>query len=376
MKILHVVSAATMTGPADPALELAVSQAELLGHDVHFAYDRVRKGNMADKVAGTGLPVVDTLSLCTKGGLWRALRDRRTLARLADEYDVIHAHASHDHGLVALARGHARVVRSIHHPRGAQRRAFQHVAYDRTDGFVMVARAHRDLLVASYPSIPPERIAVAGGAVDLRRFHPGLCRATLRDEFDIPSDAFVVGMCARFQRGRGQDLLLEAFVRARAAEGLRRPLWLVFIGKGETRREIEPMIKALGVGDRTRVYGFRDGDLPEALASCDATVLLQEGNDAGCRAVLQSLACGVPVIGARYAAVEDALEQGGGLLIDPGDASALEAAIVRLAQLDEAQIAAVRSEARSRATAQHGPAIRAARVDALYRRLMEQPRAR
>jgi hypothetical protein len=46
VRILHLVSSSTMTGPADPALNLARAQRALLGHDARLACDRRRDGNI------------------------------------------------------------------------------------------------------------------------------------------------------------------------------------------------------------------------------------------------------------------------------------------------------------------------------------------
>nr|ADI21498.1 glycosyltransferase [uncultured myxobacterium HF0070_11L13] len=365
MKILHIVSSATMTGPGDPALNLAAAQRHALGHDVWIAYDQIREGNMIHKVPQYDVPVVEEVATCTKGGVLTALRDRKTVRKLADDFDLIHCHSSHDHGLAALARGKAVLVRSIHHHRSARKRAFQSIAYNRTDGFIFVAEAHREQFLGNYSSIAREQTTVVTGAVDTDWFNDEVDGLKFRDEFEIPKDAFVIGMVARFQAGRGQDLLIEAF--SRAQKRANRPMILALIGKGETQAEMRACVKRYGIEEDTRFYGFRDQDLPEAIKSCDITVLLREGNDASCRAILQSLAVGVPVIGAKYAAIDDTL--GGtnfGRVIPPDDVHALESAILEMA---EADLVSAGAEARQVILEKYSELSRANAVDLFYQRV-------
>lgn len=366
LRVLHLVSVATMTGPADPALSLAAAQRHLLGLDTAIAYDTVRAGDMARRVVQYDVPALDTLALCTKGGLRRALTDRRALAALGARYDVIHAHSSHDHGLAALAGQAPLLVRSIHHPRSAAKRLGQGWVFKRTGGFFVPAEAHRALLLSNYPALESERVLCVPGAVDPAVFHPGLDGAAFRREVGVPAGAFLVGMVARFQPGRRQEVLIEAVARARARSGL--DLWLALMGKGETQAEVEAAVAHHGLGEVTRLLGFRDADLGASIRACDVTVLLKEGSDAGCRAVLQSLACGVPVVGARFPAIEDALEGGEvGALVGGEDVEALAEALVAEARRSPESRVERAAAARARVESRYTERGRAEHVVAAYR---------
>jgi glycosyltransferase involved in cell wall biosynthesis len=180
-------------------------------------------------------------------------------------------------------------------------------------------------------------------------------------------------MIARFQAGRRQVELIRAF--AKVERTLNAGAFLALIGKGETQAEIEAAIAEEKIGDRVRLYGFRDADLPEAIASLDATVLLKEGSDAGCRAVLQSLACGVPVIGARVPAITEALEgSGAGWLIDPVDLEALEGALREAILRGPEQRSTMATAARSKVLAAYTERARVERIAEIVR-AVTSPRA-
>ncbi len=356
----------TMTGPADPALGLARAQ-RAAGIDVSIAIDRLREGNMLEKVQASGVPLVDGLTLSTKAGVGRSVADLWKLAELTRGYDVVHVHASNDHALAA-ARSSARLlVRSIHHPRSARRRGLQGWVYRRTDGFTVPAEAHRRLLLESYAP-PEDRVMVLPGAVDAQRFRPDVDGGSVRDTRSIPREATVVGMIARIKPGRGHDQLLEAF--GRVVAGFEGDLRLVFIGKGEGEAALDASIAERGLGSVTHRYGFRDADLPESIRSCDVTVLLEEGNDAGCRAVLESLAVGVPVIGAAHPAIAEALAGADvGWTIPVRDVDALAAALTE-AVTDRAGRLEKGIAARGHVEAEYTDARRAERVLAFYRRCL------
>ena len=364
MRILHLVSAPTLTGPAGPALGLARGQADL-GADVAIAYDTVRTGTMAIRVEDSGVRAVTDLRLCTRDGPWGLLGDRRRLRRLVEGFDLVHAHTSHDHTLAVLAGLGPKLVRSIHHPRGCHRRGLQGGLYRRTAGFTVVAEAHRALLQDNYPSLDPERIAVMPGAVDIERFSPNVDGGPIREEHGFDTSRFVFGVVARIKPGRGHSLFLEALAEVRSecprVAG-------VLIGKGEGEPEIDAEIVERGLGAHVRRLGFRDRDLPEAIRSCDVTVLMEEGNDASCRAILESMACGIPVLGAGHPAIAEALSRGGGRVFEPRDRAGLVSVMKEALRWTPTERGEEGQRARIVVEEHHSDRIRAKRVLAAYRR--------
>lgn len=362
MRVLHLVSAPTLTGPADPALGLARGQLEA-GVQVHIAFDTLRSGNMADKVRASGVPHLEGLTLSTKAGLRAAWSDRRRLAALARDFDVVHAHTSHDHALAWGIGSQTLLVRSIHHERGCRRRGLQPWIYAATGGFILVAEAHRQQLLKAYKSLGSSRAVVVPGAVEVTRFRPEVDGAAVRAEMGFGPDRVVLGMVARIKPGRGHGLMLEALREARA----RCPqLAVALIGKGEGVPEVKAQVKALGLEAHVAWLGFRDADLPQAIAACDATVLLEQGNDASCRAVLESMACAVPVLGAGHPAIADALVGQAGLLFAPRDREALVGAMIQAATWSPAEREDWGRRGLARVLGHHTDAVRAQQVMRAY----------
>ena len=366
MKVLHLVSSSSLTGPAAPALGLARGL-RALGVDAVFACDRVRGGNLPEKARTAGVPLLDGSHLCARVG-WRAvLADCGWLTRLAPDFDLIHTHASHDHALAATVVPGRRLVRSIHHPRATAYRPFRGWIYRRTGGFVVLSGDDRGRLAKRYPAVRTAPIVVAPGAVDVDRFHPGVDGSAVRARLGFGVDDHVVGLVARIKPGRGHDCLLQAFDAARVRDPRLR---LALIGKGEGVASVKADVRTRRLSGVVRFYGFRDADLPEAIRSCDVTVLLVPGNDAGCRAVLESMACGVPVIGPDVPAVRSALDgvQAGRVLrgLDP---DTWAAALGDFFLHPTAERARMGRNARARVMAHFTESHRARAVLGLYRRL-------
>jgi len=86
-------------------------------------------------------------------------------------------------------------------------------------------------------------------------------------------------------------------------------------------------VAALGLGDRVVFTGYRDRDLPEVLAAADCFVLMAAGSDESCRAALEAMAAGRPVVARRVGALPETVVHGetGLLLGDDRPESVAEA---------------------------------------------------
>jgi glycosyltransferase involved in cell wall biosynthesis len=181
--------------------------------------------------------------------------------------------------------------------------------------------------------VSPAGVTAIAGAVDSQRFHPALSGARIRREFGMSPTTPAVGIVARIAPSRGHLTLVEAFAQVHAAIPTAR---LLIVGKGEFRPQVEHMIGRLGLGEVVLFTGYREDDLPEVLAALDVFVLLAPGSEASCRAALEAMAVGKPVVATRVGALQDIVLDGEtGLLIEPHAHTALAHAISRLLRAPE-----------------------------------------
>ncbi|WP_029089213.1 glycosyltransferase family 4 protein [Brevibacterium album] len=167
-------------------------------------------------------------------------------------------------------------------------------------------------------------------AVDTRAYSPARASAAMRARLTAghPEDRLLVYV-GRLSKEKDLLLLREAY--ARLPEDVR----LAFVGSGPFREELEREF----AGTRTVFTGYMSGEeLASAYASADLFAFPSTTETLGLVA-LESMASGVPVVGARAGGIPFAVRDGvGGLLHEPGDAADLAAKIMRV--LDDSALAA------------------------------------
>ena len=308
LTILHLAANRWWTGSAEPVTRLVTG----LGARGHRVFLGVIPGDRFEqKAREAGIEPLAGLSLTMTGAPRTLARDVARLHRLVrdERVDIVHVNHSHDHWLGLLARGRAPLVRTFHNARAVRRDGPSRWLYARTHGAVAVSaeieRRCRDARVAA-------DVWRVVGAVDAERFARGDGRA-VRDELKL-GDAPVVGCVARLAPRRGHDILIAAFEGVLAAMPDAR---LLLVGKGETRLALESMVADRGLQDRVIFAGYRDRDLPDVLAAIDCFALMAAGSDETCRAALEAMAAGRPVVARPVGALPETVVHGEtGLLTD------------------------------------------------------------
>lgn len=211
---------------------------------------------------------------------------------------------------------------------------------------------------------PREKIDVVYNAVDLARVEveapPGL-----RQELGGGEGRPLVLMPARLDAQKGHRVLFEAIPQVPDA------LFLL-AGEGPERGPLEALAAQLGIADRVRFLGRRE-DVPQLLAACDVFALpsLYEGSSL---AVLEAMAAGIPIVSSAIGGTDELVEDGrSGLLVAPGDARGLAAALRRV--LDDPGLReSLSAHARERVEAGLTREQMAARVSGVYRELLGEAR--
>ncbi len=183
--------------------------------------------------------------------------------------------------------------------------------------YLAVSPHVRDRLAAAI-GLPERKLRVVPNGIDPAPFTRPADPA-LRTRLAGGPDRPLVFTAARLSPQKALDVLLSA--AALVPEAV-----FVIAGEGPERAALEARAAALGVTQRVRLLGARD-DVPELLAACDLFVLpsLVEGLPLS---VLEAMAAAKPVVATRIGGTDEAVVDGEtGILVPPGDASALAAAI-------------------------------------------------
>ena len=196
------------------------------------------------------------------------------------------------------------------------------------------------------------------------RFDP-LAESTIRSELALSPEDHLVVTVGNLYPVKGHRVLLDA---AALLSSQHPNLHVAIAGRGELAAALAEQARELGFAGRLHLLGLRS-DVANVLAAADVFVLpsLSEGLPL---ALLEAMCAARPIVASAVGEVPVALAAGAaGLLVEPGNATALAAALHRvLANRFEAQL--LGKSAQARAAAEYGIARMVTRYAALYERLL------
>jgi glycosyltransferase involved in cell wall biosynthesis len=182
------------------------------------------------------------------------------------------------------------------------------------------------------------------------------------------SNRFTFGAVALFRPRKGLEVLVEAV--ARLSHVGSKPFRVLMVGdfeSGEYERKIRTLAEVRGVADRFEWTGFTT-DVETMLRRMDVFVLPSLYGEGLPMVVLEAMALGLPIVAAAVGGVVEAMEsRRHGLLVTPGDADAMCAAMDELVR-DQPLREALGGNARTRQMEQFSAEAMAAGVAAIYDR--------
>jgi glycosyltransferase involved in cell wall biosynthesis len=207
-----------------------------------------------------------------------------------------------------------------HSARQPGRRTQVRWALNQAGGVVAVSQALATTMAEL--GVARERISVIPTGVDHTIFHPR-DRGQARLLLGFPQ-ASVVVVAARLSAEKGLMDLLQAMKSANADV----PFHLVLVGEGRERQTLEDEVKRRGLGDRVRFDGFQmESRMPLYYSAADL-VCLPSHREGWPDCLMESFACGCPVVATRVGGVPEMLAlSGAGLLVPPGQPTELAIAL-------------------------------------------------
>jgi len=240
--------------------------------------------------------------------------------------------------------------------------------YALADKVVAVSGAVKGSLLRA--GVPEGKIEVVYGCVDERCFKPAEEgeKSTLRREFGLGEEDFVIAYVASFRPGKGQEAIVE-IARVLKDKGLYAHWLCAGGGEKHLMDELKRTMEREGLGDRLHILGYRE-DVEKIYKCADVSLVLSRSE--GLAGVLrESLACGVPIVATDTGGNRELIKDGRtGFLIKPGDWQHAAKCVLELAR--NPHLACKIGEAGRKLVLENFTVDkRVEKMESLYKRLLE-----
>lgn len=339
MRILHVIPtmSARYGGPAKACREMSAALADR-GHDVTVfttnydgfgGYVEPSVEPLSDRHQGV---TVHTFPVDLPPDYFRISRPlSRALSNDIEKYDLVHIHSLYlfttlaagfhakRHRVPIILRPHGSLDPYIF-PRHRGRKLvietlYQNRLFKRADAVHYTTTEERKL-AAPYTFNRPGFVVPLGLNID--DYRPLPPRGLFRERYPETRDKKILLFLSRINFKKGLDILAKAFGKI-AAE--RDDIHLVIAGPDNEayRQKVEAMLAAAGVLERTTFTGMLVGkEKLAALRDADLFALPSYTENFGI-AVIEAMACGLPVVISDKVNIWREIKEGGGGEVEPLD---------------------------------------------------------
>ncbi len=283
---------------------------------------------------------------------------------------MVNTHSSTDSWLAALACAmlpHAPpIVRTRHVSTAIRNRPTTRWLYLKATAHIVTTGEALRHQLARENRIPMEHTTSIATGIDLARFAPGDAAAA-RARLGLPEKP-TLGIVATLRDWKGHEYLFDALARDRAGWAN----WNVLVvGDGPYRARLDARVAALGLVGAVRFVGQQDDVVPWFHA-LDLFALPSYGEEGVPQAIMQAMACAVPVVSTTIGGITEAVEASvTGLVVPPRDAGALAAALARLRD-DTSLRVRFGTAAHARAVREFGIDRMLDRMEAVFRAVVER----
>lgn len=237
-------------------------------------------------------------------GVWLARAVQATIANLhrSQPFDAIDAHFGFPDGVGCIDVGRQLDVPVFVTLRGVENEQLQTRgiarklldALDASAGCICVSHFLAETAIRH--GVDERKVVVIHNSVERNLFHPG-APVRSREDLKLPPDRPVIISIGHLIPRKRHHLLIEAFARSLARES---GAYVAILGSPSPdpayAESLRTLIRERGLEDSVRLVGARPPpEIGDYLRVADAFALLS-AREGCCNAVLESLACGAPVL--------------------------------------------------------------------------------
>lgn len=176
--------------------------------------------------------------------------------------------------------------------------------------------------------VSPERVKVISVGIDTELFKP-IKNSEFRERLGIKSGEIVILNVARLHPYKGQRFLIEAFKKVKMQVNNTK---LIILGRGSLKESLIQLIGELKLQNDVFLLdeAYSNDFMPSVYANCDIFCLPSRVEPFGI-SVLEAMACGKPVVGAKVGGISDTINDGEvGFLINPVNVDDLSSKLMNL----------------------------------------------
>ena len=216
-------------------------------------------------------------------------------------FDIIDAHYVYPDGFAAVLLGSFFRKPVVVSARGSDInlfakfpliRRFLQYTLNKADRVIAVSQALKNVILALH--IPEEQITVISNGVDIEKFYPFL-KGEARRKLRLPHNKRILLSVGGLVPLKGFDLLIKA-LKLLFEERHERDLYLVIVGEGSCRKELEQLIDTLGLGEHVSLVGAIPHQELYCWYSAADLFCLASSREGWSNVVLEALASGTPVV--------------------------------------------------------------------------------
>ncbi|RDV29198.1 glycosyltransferase [Alteromonas aestuariivivens] len=215
---------------------------------------------------------------------------------LENQIDVVHCHQYTPwvYGALAAAFTKAKVIFTEHgrfYPDSSswKRKLVNPLLMKFTNQVTAISKATKEALV-EFEYIPRDKIEVIYNGIKPLEVDMSKVPET-KEALGIPKDAKVLGTIARFDPIKNHAMMLDAFALVLKEFP---DTWLVMVGDGDERQNIEAKIASLGIGHRVVLTGYQPN--PADLQAAMDIFLLSSLSEGTSMTLLEAMSLGKPCV--------------------------------------------------------------------------------
>jgi len=228
------------------------------------------------------------------------------------DFDVIDSHYVYPDGFAAVQIGRILKIPVTITARGSDINLFSKFytirpllrnCLNNADQIITVSQNLKDTILDL--RIPSEKIHVIPNGVDSDRFHP-IPQTTARKRLGLPQDIKIVLSVGNLVELKGFDILIKSIKKLRDVDGY-HDLMLIIVGEGDRREHLERMIDALELTDIVSLKGnIQNKELYQWYNAANL-FCLASSREGWPNVILESLACGTPVVATHVGGIPEIL---------------------------------------------------------------------